>query len=132
MRSAEATMGSRILKTSEEKQPEGVSKPEERDVEQVSEPEEEPVGQVSKPEEKVVDQVSQPEDKQVDQVSKPEDELVDEALSEVQKPQVEVSASDETKENDISIGKLQFIMSVSLRDCNSCVVCIIDTSFWFS
>ena len=102
IRSAGATMASRILIKSEEKQ-----------AEQVPEPAEKLVGPVSKPEEKVVDQVSHPEDKQVDQVSRPEEKQVDEAFSEVQKPQ-EVSVSVGTMENDMSIDDV--IVTVDLDE----------------
>ncbi len=97
VRSADATVASRKLVKSEEKQAEQASKPEEKQVDPVS-----------KPKEKQADQVSKPEEKQDGQVSKPEEEQVDQVSSEMQKPQEEVGSLSETVENDLSVGKLQW------------------------
>ena len=86
VRSAEATVASRKLVKSEEKQAE----------------------QASKPEEKQVDPVSKPKEKQADQVSKPEEKQDGQVSSEMQKPQEEVGSLSETVENDLSVGKLQW------------------------
>jgi hypothetical protein len=114
VRSAEATLASRSLVESEEKQAQQAFKPAEKQLDQVSVPEEKQVDQVSIPEEKQVDQVSIPEEKQVDQVS-----------SELQEAQGEVDTLSKTEENDVNLGKLKWQLQATL--CMSSFRCLIST-----